>query len=223
MHITNHVRIFFKSKLSVLHASVTKKERVRKSNYTCTLLCGPWCPCSADRSHPSLTLQHLQSSSMPAWSLWSSMIQRLTDSTTQRWHNTHLLFYTSTLMRFNKKRSSCILFTEYRHPRRYKRFLQQIHKREVWKFLGFLLLLCLSPLNSSATETQPYVRCSGRSLAQLSSLLQKSLTPLCVTQNLSFFKTSLPDLFFRTPFVSSRSIFSKIALSSPLRSQTAIS
>jgi hypothetical protein len=96
---------------------------------------------------PLLTLQHLPSSSMPAWSLWSSMIQRLTDSTTQQWHNTHLLFYTSTLMRF--KISSCILFREYRHPWRYKRFLQQIHKREIWKFLSFLLLLCLSLSNSS--------------------------------------------------------------------------
>ncbi len=115
-------------------------------------------------------------------------------------------------MRFNKKRSSCILFTEYRHPQRYKRFFQQIHKREVWKFLSFLLLLCLSLLNPSATKTQLYVGRSGRSLAQLSSLLQKSLTPLCVTQNLSSSssqKTSLPDFFFRISFVSSRSFSSK--------------
>ncbi len=136
---------------------------------------------------------------MPAWFLWSSMIQRLTDSTTQRWHNTHLLFYTSTLMRFNKKRSSCILFTEYRHPRRYKRFLQQIHKREVWKFLGFLLLLCLSPFNSSATETQPYVRHSGRSPAQLSSLLQKSLTPPSCYPKISPFSKPAFLIFFSEP------------------------
>jgi hypothetical protein len=52
---------------------------------------------------PLLTPQHLQNSSMPCWSLWSSTIQRLTNTTTQQWHNTHLLSYTSTLMRFKEK------------------------------------------------------------------------------------------------------------------------
>jgi hypothetical protein len=65
--------------------------------------------------------------------------------------------YTSTLMRFKKKESSCILFTEYRHPWRCKRFFQQNHKREFLKLLGFLLLLCLSPqffCNRGSTERQ---------------------------------------------------------------------
>jgi len=52
---------------------------------------------------PLLTPQHPQNLSMPCWYLWSSTIQRLTDTTTQKWHNTHLLSYTSTLMRFKEK------------------------------------------------------------------------------------------------------------------------
>jgi hypothetical protein len=52
---------------------------------------------------PILIPQHLQSSSMPSWSLWPWMIQRLKDTTTQQWHSTHLLSYTSALMRFKEK------------------------------------------------------------------------------------------------------------------------
>jgi hypothetical protein len=59
----------------------------------------------------------------------------LNDSKTDRHNNTTMTQHTSpvlysTLMRFEEKRSSCILFTEYTHPRRYKRFLQQIHKKK---------------------------------------------------------------------------------------------
>jgi hypothetical protein len=60
----------------------------------------------------------------------------LNDSKTDRHNNTTMTQHTSPILYFHtdaiqKGISSCILFTEYIHPRRYKRFFQQIHKREV--------------------------------------------------------------------------------------------
>jgi len=46
------LKLTHKGLLVKICASVTKNKGVRKSNNTCTLLCGPWCPCSPDRSHP---------------------------------------------------------------------------------------------------------------------------------------------------------------------------
>ncbi len=70
-----------------------------------------------------------------------------------------------------------------------------------------LLSLSLIPLfHPSAAEAQPSVRHSGRSLTQLSSLLQNSLSFFFASPSS---KNNLPELFYRTPFVSFRSFFSK--------------
>ncbi len=110
------------------------------------------------RSISSLLMpRHLQSPSMPSWSLWSSIIQRLSDTTTQQWHNTHLMSYTSTLMQLKEKENLCILFTTHIHPRRYKHLFQQVHQKKSESSLGFLLPLWLSPLffcNGSSTIRQ---------------------------------------------------------------------
>jgi hypothetical protein len=52
-----------------------------------------------------------------------------------------LSFHTDAIQR---KKNSCILFTEHIHPRRYKRLFQQIRKKKFGSSLGFLLPLCLS-------------------------------------------------------------------------------
>ncbi len=86
----------------------------------------------------------------------------LNDSKTDKHNNTAMTQHTSLVLYFHtdaiqKKRSSCILFTKYKHPQKYKRFFQQNHKREVLKLLGFLLLRCLSPqffCNRGSTERQ---------------------------------------------------------------------
>jgi site-specific recombinase XerD len=60
----------------------------------------------------------------------------LNDSKTNRHNNTSMTQHTSPVRYFHtyaiqKGIISRILFTEYIHSRRYKRFFQQIHKREV--------------------------------------------------------------------------------------------
>jgi len=59
----------------------------------------------------------------------------LNDSETDKHNNKEMTQHTSPVLYFHtdaiqRKRSSCILFTKYTHPRRYKRFLQQIHKKK---------------------------------------------------------------------------------------------
>jgi hypothetical protein len=59
----------------------------------------------------------------------------LNDSKTDIHNNTSMTQHTSPVLYFHtdaiqRKRSFCILFTEYTYPRRYKRFLQQIHKEK---------------------------------------------------------------------------------------------
>jgi len=121
----------------------------------------------------------------------------LNDSKTDRHNNTAMTQHTSPVLYFHtdaiqRKRSSCILFTEYTHPRRYKRFLQQIHKKEVWKFLGFLLLLCLAPqffCNRSSTIRQTQRKIT--STAKLPSTELLTMLP----------KISPPPLVQKTAFV----------------------
>jgi hypothetical protein len=58
------------------------------------------------------------------------------DSKTDRHNSTTMTQHTSPVLYFHtdaiqRKRNSCILFTEHIHPRRYKRLFQQIHKRSL--------------------------------------------------------------------------------------------
>jgi hypothetical protein len=63
----------------------------------------------------------------------------LNDSKTDRHNNTTTTQHTSHVLYFHidaiqRKRNSCILFTEHIHPRRCKRLFQKIRKKKVWKF-----------------------------------------------------------------------------------------
>ncbi len=68
-----------------------------------------------------LTVQHLQDSNWLPTPPDSLTIQRLTDTMTQQFNNTHFRSCISILMQFQKKFS--FLFTEYVHPRNLKQFL----------------------------------------------------------------------------------------------------
>ncbi len=144
---------------------------------------------------PLLTPQHLQNSSMPCWSLWSSTIQRLTDTTTQQWHNTHLLSYTSTLMRF-KEKEALVSYSQNIHiPEGTSVSSNKFTKKEVWKFLGFLLLLCLAPQffsNRSSTIRQTQRKIT--SIAKLPSI--ELLTMLPKISPPPLLQNNLPDPFF---------------------------
>ncbi len=162
---------------------------------------------------PLLTPQHLQNSSMPCWSFWSSTIQKLTDTTTQQWHNTHLLSYIPHWCD-SKKKEALVSYSQNIHIPEGTSVSSNkfIKKKEVRKFLGFLLLLCLAPqffCNRSSTIRQMQRKIT--SIAKLPSTeLPNSL--LCSQKSLLllFPKTTFLIFFFRTPFVSSRSILSKL-------------
>jgi hypothetical protein len=85
--------------------------------------------------------RHLQSSSMPSWSLRSSMIQRLSYTTTQQWHNTDLLSCTSTLMQLEKK-GTRVSYSQHIYIPESTSVSSIKFTRTVWKFLR-LLPLCL--------------------------------------------------------------------------------
>ncbi len=99
-----------------LRSCCNQKERVQKSNNTCTLLCGPWCRCSPDRSHP---YWHLNISKVRPCLPDLSDPQRFKDWQTQQHNNdtTHISRPILPHWCNLKKRSSCILFTEYTSPK----------------------------------------------------------------------------------------------------------
>ncbi len=112
----------------------------------------------------------------------------LNDSKTDRHNNTTMTQHTSHVLYFHtdeiqRKRNSCILFTEHIHPRRYKRLFQQIRKKKFGSSLGFLLPLYLSPpffYNRSSTirQTQLKITNTAKLLStELPSILPK-ISPL---------------------------------------------
>ncbi len=91
-----------------------------------------------------LTVQHLQDSNWLLALPDSLTIQRLTDTMTQQFNNTHFQSCISTLMQF--QRNSSFLFTEYVHPRKLKQFLPlEVHTQKeegpmVPQYVVFILL-----------------------------------------------------------------------------------
>ncbi len=91
-----------------------------------------------------LTAQHLQDSNWLPALPDSLTIQRLTDTMTQQFNNTHFRSCISTLMQF--QRNSSFLFTEYVHPRKLKQFLPlEVHTKKeegpmVPQYIVFILL-----------------------------------------------------------------------------------
>ncbi len=79
----------------------------------------------------------------------------------------------------------------------------QIHKREVWKFLGFLFLLCLSPqffCNRSSTIRQTQRKISSIAKLPSTELSNSFLQPRTMLAKISIVllqKNSLPDLFLQ--------------------------
>ncbi len=120
-------------------------------------------------------------------------------------HTSHVLYFH--IDAIQRKRNSCILFTKHIHPRRYKRLFQQnSQKKKSESSLGSLLPLCLFPqffCNRSSTIRQMQRKITNTTKLpsiELPTLLPKISPPA---------KNSLPDLFFRTPFVSSQGFLSK--------------
>ncbi len=147
----------------------SQKERVQNPNNTCTLLRGPWCPCSADRSHPYWRLDifkaHpcLPDRSDPQWFKDCHTQQHNNDTThiscpvLSHWCNSE-----------KKKELVYLIHNTYTSPK-VQAFLPANSREQSESSFSFLLSVSLS--NSPATEAQLSVRRSGRLLTRLNSLL----------------------------------------------------
>jgi len=128
----------------LIKINYNQKKGVRKSNNTCTLLCGPWCPCSPDQSHPYWHLNIPKTCPCPAD---ISDPQRFRDWQTQQHRNdtTHISCPILPHWCDSKKKKLLYLIHRIYTSLKVQAFPPANSQKEVWKFLGFLLLLCLAP------------------------------------------------------------------------------